>query len=1061
MSRSFSFQSSRFFVVRLPLFPLDALVRWGEGARAPAALAQGEAALEAAVAGDRQRLVAGLRAHLEQPAVREALFVASPSLDEALTTDLDGPGVTSIVARYFARLTARATPFGLFASTGVGAVVPGSGLRLDPDGPLVRHTRLDMEYVSALADALERRPEVRTQLRFAPNSSLHELAGQLRVIEGRLDPVTGDRRNDLVAIEATASVRAVVLAAAGGATPPVLAGALVAARPGVSPEQAAGFVASLIDSRVLVSELAPAVTGANPLDEMIATLARLPDQAGVTAVLARVRDGLAALDRDGLGVAPVRYRAIAAELAALPAPVELRRLFQVDLYRQDPRATLGEAVLAEISAAVEVLTRIGATPAPAGLARFRERFAERYEQRAVPLVEALDEDLGIGFPAAEGLWSDPAPLLDGLEFPSGPAGDAPFTAADAWKLRRLLGAGAAPIWSLDEEDLTALARPAAPLPDAFAVLATLAAPAPEALDQGEYTVMLRGASGPSGARLFGRFCHGHPVLRTEVEAHLRAEEARRPDAIFAEVVHLPQGRLGNILCRPALRAHEIAYLARPGAEAIPLTDLLVSLVNGRVVLHSRRLGREVIPRLTSAHAVGPGDLPLYRFLTALQGQDLPLSFAWSWGPLAAAPRLPRVTLGRVVLAPATWTFRAAELASLVEARGAARFRAAAELRQGHGLPRWIAVGDSDQRLVLDLDNVLAVDSFAELARARDRQEVTVQELYPAPETSCVRGAGGRYTHEIVIPFVRTDAPAVPALPPATPGGLPRSFAPGSQWLTLNCYCGPTVVDRILREVVSPLLSQHPVRWFFLRYQDAGGHHLRLRLHGPRAALHAELLPTLHDGLAPLLAAGVVGRVQLDTYHREIERYGGPQAMPVVEEIFHHDSAAALAIVELLEGDQGAEARWRLALRATHDLMVDFDLDLAARLALVTDLRARFGREHAVDVRLERQLGQRFRAERSAIAELLVAPGADHPLAPGLEALARRSAAVAPLAAGLSDGVLTTAPRTRVIAALLHMTANRLLLNQQRSQELVLHDFLVRHYTSQLARARPRNVSQAG
>ena len=1050
------FRPSGFFVVRLPLLSVDELCRWSEGALAPAAVGQDDEALEAAVAADRARLSAALRARAADPVLREALFVASPSLDQAIDGWLTGtdPGnVTGIVARYFSRLTSRATPFGLFAASSVGRLGEGPGFRCTPGPRFVRHTRLDMEYVSALADALERRPETRARLAFAPSNSLYERAGQLRYIEARVDPVTRERRNDLVAIEATPAVRDVLLQAKGGATPDSLARAVMASRSKVSAADAAAFVDGLIDSQVLVSPLAPAITGGNPLDELIAALERVSGEEA-TAVLARARDGLAALDREPLGAPAERYRTVAAALEALPAPVELRRLFHVDLYRE-AEATIGEQLLGEIGGAVEALARITAAAPPPALERFRQRFGERYERRAVPLCEALDEDLGVGFADDEGS-ADPAPLLDGLEVGRRQERSTSFTAADAWKLRRVMEVGPGP-WALGPDDLTALGQPPSELVGAFSVMATIVADSPEAAERGDCSVLLKGAGGPSGARLFGRFCHGDPALRAQVESHLRAEEARRPDALYAEIVHLPQGRLGNILCRPALRAHEIPYLARPGvdeAHTFPITDLLVSVEAGRVVLRSRRLGREIVPRLTSAHAVGPTDLPIYRFLTALQSQDGLGAIDWSWGPLAGAPRLPRVTLGRVVLEPARWTLRAPELAALIKARGAARFRAALELRQRAGLPRWISLGDGDQLLALDLDNVLCVDTFAELAR--ERAELTIQELYPLPDGCCVRGAEGRFTHELAIPFVRTGlAPVDPAPPPARQAT--RLYAPGSEWLTLKCYCGPATIDRILREVVAPLLAENGTtifRWFFLRYGDPEWH-LRLRLQGKRDALLSGVLPELHDRLAPYLGSGLVARLQLDTYQRELERYGGPEAMPIVEEIFRHDSDAALGIVERLEGDEGADARWRLALRGSHDLMVDFGLDLTQRLALVTRLRAQFGAEHAAGIELERQLGLRFRAERKALVELL-APGPEHPLAPGLELLARRSAALAPLVARLREvetcGQLT-ATRQEVLGSLLHMHANRLLLAHHRAQELVLHDFLQRLYTSEAARAR--------
>jgi thiopeptide-type bacteriocin biosynthesis protein len=1053
---------SGFFVARLPLLSIDELDRWEEGAQAPQAVEHGEPALEAAVAGDRERLVARLRARVLDPALREALFVASPSLDQAIDQWLGGAdpsNVTGILTRYFSRLASRATPFGLFATSAVGTIVPGAGLRCAPDATLVRHTRLDMEYVCALAGALERRPETRARLRFTPSNSLYERAGQLRYIEARVDPVTRERRNDLVAIEATTAVREVLREAAAGATPAALATALASSRPRVTAEEAAAFVDSLIDSQVLVSPLTPAVTGGNPLDDLIGALAALPGEEATTAALSGVREALAALDAAGSGVPADRYRTIARALETLPAPVELRRLFHVDLYRRDAAATLGEGVVAEIAAAVEALAGISAFEAPPVLTRFRQRFSERYERRAVSLVEALDEDLGVGFAVSEEGAADPAPLLDGIGLGGRAADSGAFTAADAWKLRRVMEVGPGP-WALTTEDLAALApRERRELVSAFAVMATVVAPSAEAVERGEYAVVLKGAAGPSGARLFGRFCHGDPALREHVEAHLRAEEAGQPEAIFAEVVHLPQGRLGNILCRPALRAHEIPYLARPGvdeAHTIPVTDLMVSVERGRVVLRSRRLGREIVPRLTSAHAVGAGDLPLYHFLTALQNQDDLGVADWSWGPLASAPRLPRVTLGRVVLEPARFTLRASELAALCRGRGAARFRAAVELRRKTGLPRWISLGDRDQLLGLDLDNVLHVDAFAELVR--DRSEVTVLELLPLPEDCCLRGSGGRYTHELAIPFVRPRSAPAAALAPVPAPPLDRSFAPGSEWLTAKIYCGPASIDRVLREIAAPLLAERRSgieRWFFLRYGDPEWH-LRLRFQGVRAQLLDGVLCELHDRLAPLLASGLVARLQLDTYQREIERYGGPEAMPVIEEIFRADSEAALGIVERLEGDEGADARWRLALRGTHDLLVDFGLALPQRLALVSTLRARFAAEHGAGVEVDRQLGQRFRVERKSLTELLASPGPDHPLAPGLQLLGRRSARLAPLVARLREVELRgqlAAPRDEVLAALLHMHANRVLLSHHRAQELVLHDFLQRHYTSEAARAR--------
>ena len=126
---------------------------------------------------------------------------------------------------------------------------------------------------------------------------------------------------------------------------------------------------------------------------------------------------------------------------------------------------------------------------------------------------------------------------------------------------------------------------------------TACSPAEEALARGDFRLLFEGIAGPSGARLLGRFCHGDPVLRERVRAYVRAEEGGRPDAVFAEIAHLPEPRAGNILHRPVFRDHEITYRGASGAPVerqIPVTDLRVSVEGERIVLRSARLGREVI-----------------------------------------------------------------------------------------------------------------------------------------------------------------------------------------------------------------------------------------------------------------------------------------------------------------------------------------------------------------------------------------------------------------------------------------------------------------------------------
>ena len=95
----------------------------------------------------------------------------------------------------------------------------------------------------------------------------------------------------------------------------------------------------------------------------------------------------------------------------------------------------------------------------------------------------------------------------------------------------------------------------------------------------------------------------------------------------------------------------------------------------------------------------------------------------------------------------------------------------------------------------------------------------------------------------------------------------------------------------------------------------------------------------------------------------------------------------------------------------------------------------------MDKALRLQLDAKYRAARPALAAQLAARP---PVPPVLAALAGR------IRAGLSQGP-TEVALDDLLGAYLHMLLNRLLPTEARLHELVLYDFLHRHYKASLAR----------
>ncbi len=1067
------FTPSGFFLLRTPLLAFDELLGWAEGLEAPDASGD-PARFRQAVAGDRLQLRARLREMVARPEVREALYIASPDLDESIEAwerDAEskrGQRVERALVRYLMRMAGRATPFGLFAGCSLGEVGPRTDLIIEGLARYGRHTRLDMDYLCALVHALEQNPSLRRTLVYRPNSSLYQAAGRVRYVESRTSEDV--RSYHLVAVAAADYLDAALSLAEGGARPPELAASLSDTDLDFSPEEAEEFVGELIENQLLISDLQPAITGPEPINELIVECRARAESSWVAERLEQACDALAALDAGGIGNVPDKYKETARLLEDLPAPVNPQRLFQVDMTKA-ARATLGHGVVREIIRGVETLHRLAPPAGPDPLTGFRERFVERYgEGREVPLLHALDADVGIGFGESGAGVSDNSPLLEGLAFPAASGAARSWGERETRLLRKLEGAlerGEDEITLAvgDIEELGSRDRP--PLPNAFAVVVSVAAVSEAALARGDFSITVGEMHGPSGVRLLGRFCHSDAALLPLVEAHLRAEEALAPEAVYAEVVHLPAGRTGNILLRPLLRDFEIPYLGRSGAHGtrqLKASDLLVTVMRGRVLLRSKRLGREVVPRLTAAHYYLSGGLDVYRFLCLQQKQGVAPDIDWSWGALSEASFLPRVRFGRVVLSRARWNVGKAELQTLSAGGPDERFRATQSWRERRRVPRFVALAEEDNELPVDLDNALSVDTFLELAKASDG--VGLVEVFPKPDELLARGPEGRFVHQLIVPFVRTHRPtrgAGNAAAAEAGGDVTRVFPPGSEWLYAKLYAGSSSADQLLRDLVAPVVRQAlgsgaADSWFFIRYGDPEWH-VRLRVHGPPHRLHAEVMPMLNAAAAPFMSSGLLWRVQFDTYEREVERYGGGDAIVLAEGIFRADSEAVLSIVEAFEGNAGLEARWRLALRGIDALMSDCGLDLPARHSLTQGMLEGFGGEMEPDLNLRRQLGQRYRRERRMIAELLEAgPEEGGVLSPGLAAITRRSESIVPLVAELRERARAsfsgTTP-TSLLPSLIHMHVNRILRSAQRAQEFILYDLLARHYEALEARLRVR------
>ncbi len=987
-----------------------------------------------------------------EPVVAESLYVASPVLYGRLEEwQADQPiaekdKLIQTLAKYYLRMSSRCTPYGLFAGCSTVEFKATTNVTFSN---VRRYTRLDMNYVAELSQWLQQIPGVTDQLLYYPNNSLYRIGNQYRYMAYYLEG--GKRTYVLTSAEAMPEIESLLEASNTGAKLPQLA--LVLQQMGISAEESSVFLDELVAAQVLVSEFEPSVTGEEYFKRLSRKVESLAGLETVTQSLDRVGQLLAQPE----GSAQL-YRSIQQILTNELLPPPGQHLFQTDLYFDTQEATISHQVAKKITPLLNRLLVFNRTASHAELDQFKREFYDRYEEQEVPLLLALDNEVGIPYGEKGHADIGHTPLIDDLcvNQPDSPARHSPtetnLTTFLLEKLTNALRTGDSEI-NITDQDLKRLeAQSPVPneLPASLYAFGSLLADSMPAIDQGDFQFLLHSLSGPSSANLLSRFCHGSAALTEKVRSSLAYEASQYPDALLAEIVHLSEARTGNILLRPTLRAFEIPYLATSGADPdhlIALTDLLISVPQGKqIIIRSRRLKKRVIPRLTSAHNYVKG-LPVYRFLADLQHQEGTLQVSWDWALLRNQVYLPRVCYRNIILSRATWNLTTA----LHQAPSASAFAALQE-KLHLNIPQYVVMREGDNELLLDLTHDVCLSILMDTLRKSGT--VQLSEFLQIPARCWLTDEKGKYTNEVIFPLRSKRTIPQPTTQTAPPDiALIQQHPIGSQWLYFKIYTGEKTADKLLTTVLEPLvdrwLGQQLIdRFFFVRYRDPYPH-LRVRFRGVLAQqdeFHRTLINELYSMLEPYFQERLIHNVVADSYRPELERYG-TDTMAGSEHLFHIDSRSVIQCLQELVDDDAEAFRWLLALRGLHDLLNAFAYTLPAKVQIVKQLQASFFNEFGGDAALRTQLNTKYRNVTDQIQSVLDAP--EMVLSSQLcSVLVDRQAQIQALA---TDLLRQTTQLDALVSSYGHMFLNRLFISNHRLHELVIYHFLFRHYSTTLAR----------
>jgi hypothetical protein len=695
----------------------------------------------------------------ENPYVREAIRMASPELLIALDKWKANPFSLShkkkdslhlSLLKYIARISARCTPFGLFAGFTVGKIASETNIALNRPENFSRFTQFDMQFWVALLQDFAKREEVTSHLKYYPNNSIYALGDFYRYVE--YNYVKTKRAHSISALRKSTLLKDLLLQAKSGMTVDEMV--FLLADDDSETADALEYINQLIDFQFLTSEMDATVSGSDEWGRIFSIIETIPSLKEETRILQRIKKQLLVLDQT-LVPPEESYEAIQDLIQKIGVEYDEKYLFQTDLNTTASVNTLSTSSQKKVFQAVRFLNGIQKQKKSENHTSFIKAFTQRYESREMPLTTVLDTETGIGY-LQNAEMNDTHEILEQFPFKS----KVQESVSQSWssydftmekKLRECILKNEKAV-SLSENDFSDFDPTWNNAPATFSVMIEIA------LHQEKELLSIESSGDVSAAKLLGRFCNGNDAVYNLTNEIVVKEVAYHSDKILAEIVHIPESRTGNILRRPILRAFEIAYLANSGVNqdsTIDLNDLMISIRNNKIILRSKKHNKEVIPCLSNAHNYAAKSLPIYHFLCDLQAQDVKPIYSFSWGVLETHyDFFPRVDYNGVLLSKSKWMVSKTEIMPFYKMDDNQLFEAFSIWRKQRSIPRLVNWAYFDNTLLLDFEKEIGIQLF--LKSVVNHTKITLEEFL-FTEDSVVKNINcENFANQFILSFYKNQ-----------------------------------------------------------------------------------------------------------------------------------------------------------------------------------------------------------------------------------------------------------------------------------------------------------------
>lgn len=267
------------------------------------------------------------------------------------------------------------------------------------------------------------------------------------------------------------------------------------------------------------------------------------------------------------------------------------------------------------------------------------------------------------------------------------------------------------------------------------------------------------------------------------------------------------------------------------------------------------------------------------------------------------------------------------------------------------------------------------------------------------------------------------------------------FVPGSEWLFYKIYCGYNISDFILINILKPLIKTLEVKklidqWFFIRYSDPH-QHLRIRFHLINLSSISEIMSIINSFLLNYIKNKLIWNIQIDTYTRELERYG-ENNINEAELFFQYDS---FQILYLLEKYKDEESRFLALFKWIEFIISLFKIENKNLIFFLDNMQKQFKEEYRVGKNTKKELSFKYK-------DFLALLSKEQDLTVQNENKLRLLAQKILI---LNQESQLEIFLEKLVSSFIHMSINRFFNSNQRLYEMVLYDYLYKKNKSNFIR----------